>query len=154
MGTLKGKKVVIIGGSYGMGFATAEMAVDAGAEVAIAARGADKLAKAATKLEWRGNRPVAWRALRVEDRPAVAAFLADCAPFDHLVLPGSTVNPVLYDDLTEEEAVAVYAQKGPMKRLGSIDEFGALCAFLCSRQAGYITGQAIVIDGGHMPTLL
>ena len=27
-------------------------------------------------------------------------------------------------------------------------EFGAACAFLCSAQAGYITGQNILIDGG------
>ena len=41
-----------------------------------------------------------------------------------------------------------------MKRLGTIDELGALCAFLCSRQASYITGQSIVIDGGKVPALL
>ena len=153
MGTLKGKKVVVIGGSYGMGFATAEMAVDAGAEVAIAARGADKLAEAATKLERRGNRPVAWRALRVEDRPAVAAFLADCAPFDHLVLPGSTVNPVLYDDLTEEEAHASFDSKfwGPfwaacdgrkhMRRGGSVVFYTGVAAHRPVK--GYVMGACI-----------
>ena len=31
------------------------------------------------------------------------------------------------------------------------DEFGATCAFLCSVQAGYITGQNILIDGGAYP---
>ncbi|HLU04667.1 MAG TPA: SDR family oxidoreductase, partial [Advenella sp.] len=36
----------------------------------------------------------------------------------------------------------------PAKRFGHPDEFGALCAFLCSRQAGYITGQNMLIDGG------
>jgi 3-oxoacyl-[acyl-carrier protein] reductase len=57
-------------------------------------------------------------------------------------------------DLSPEKAVQLYAEKGSMKRLGTIEEFGALCAFLCSRQAGYITGQGIVIDGGRVPTLL
>ncbi len=56
--------------------------------------------------------------------------------------------------LSPEEAVTSYAEQGPMKRLGTIEEFGALCAFLASRQAGYITGQSIVIDGGRVPTLL
>ena len=36
----------------------------------------------------------------------------------------------------------------PMGRLGIADDFGPVCAFLCSRLAGYITGQAIVLDGG------
>ncbi len=36
----------------------------------------------------------------------------------------------------------------PSGRYGMPDEFGALCAFLCSEHAGYITGQNILIDGG------
>ncbi len=36
----------------------------------------------------------------------------------------------------------------PTHRFGSADEFGALCAFLCSRHAGYITGQNLLLDGG------
>jgi 3-oxoacyl-[acyl-carrier protein] reductase len=39
----------------------------------------------------------------------------------------------------------------PAKRLGTPDEFGAACAFLCSAQAGYITGQNLLIDGGAFP---
>lgn len=39
----------------------------------------------------------------------------------------------------------------PAGRFGSPDEFGALCAFLCSVQAGYITGQNFLIDGGLNP---
>lgn len=39
----------------------------------------------------------------------------------------------------------------PAKRFGSREEFGATCAFLCSAQAGYITGQNILIDGGVYP---
>lgn len=36
----------------------------------------------------------------------------------------------------------------PAKRFGTPEEFGAICAFLCSQQAGYITGQNILADGG------
>jgi 3-oxoacyl-[acyl-carrier protein] reductase len=39
----------------------------------------------------------------------------------------------------------------PARRFGSPDEFGAACAFLCSAQAGYITGQSLLIDGGAFP---
>lgn len=36
----------------------------------------------------------------------------------------------------------------PVRRFGSPEEFGALCAFICSQHAGYITGQNLLIDGG------
>jgi 3-oxoacyl-[acyl-carrier protein] reductase len=39
----------------------------------------------------------------------------------------------------------------PARRYGSPDEFGAFCAFLCSAQAGYLTGQNILLDGGGYP---
>ena len=37
------------------------------------------------------------------------------------------------------------------KRPGEPDEFGAVCAFLCSQQAAYITAQNILMDGGLFP---
>jgi 3-oxoacyl-[acyl-carrier protein] reductase len=39
----------------------------------------------------------------------------------------------------------------PAQRFGSPAEFGATCAFLCSQQAAYITGQNVLIDGGAYP---
>lgn len=39
----------------------------------------------------------------------------------------------------------------PARRFGKPEEFGALCAFLCSQQAAYITGQNLLIDGGAFP---
>ena len=39
----------------------------------------------------------------------------------------------------------------PARRFGTPEEFGAVCAFLCSVQAGYITGQNILLDGGAYP---
>jgi len=36
----------------------------------------------------------------------------------------------------------------PMGRLGTADDFGPICCFLCSPLAGYITGQSIAVDGG------
>ena len=39
----------------------------------------------------------------------------------------------------------------PAGRYGTAEEFGAICAFLCSRQAAYITGQNILPDGGAYP---
>ncbi|MEJ6401628.1 SDR family oxidoreductase [Yoonia sp. 2307UL14-13] len=36
----------------------------------------------------------------------------------------------------------------PARRYGTAEEFGAMCAFLCSQHAGFIIGQNIVLDGG------
>jgi 3-oxoacyl-[acyl-carrier protein] reductase len=50
-----------------------------------------------------------------------------------------------------DEVLAKRAQAIPAQRLGQPEEFGAMCAFLCSTQAGYVTGQNILIDGGSYP---
>jgi 3-oxoacyl-[acyl-carrier protein] reductase len=49
---------------------------------------------------------------------------------------------------SEEERKAKLSADIPAKRLGTPEEFGQVCAFLCSVHAGYITGQNIPIDGG------
>jgi len=42
-------------------------------------------------------------------------------------------------------------EANPARRFGTIEEFGDACAFLCSAQAGYITGQNLLLDGGSYP---
>ncbi len=55
---------------------------------------------------------------------------------------------------TVEDPAAAAARKArisadvPAKRLGTPEEFGQICAFLCSVHAGYLTGQNIPVDGG------
>jgi 3-oxoacyl-[acyl-carrier protein] reductase len=39
----------------------------------------------------------------------------------------------------------------PARRFGDPEEFGELCAFVCSAQASYITGQNFLMDGGLYP---
>jgi 3-oxoacyl-[acyl-carrier protein] reductase len=85
---------------------------------------------------------------------------SDLAPF------GITVNciapgPIMTDRLIEvhaaraksigitlEEQFKRFSETVPVRRMGEPKEIGDLCAFLCSPQAGYLTGQAIVVDGG------
>ncbi|MBO6948613.1 MAG: SDR family oxidoreductase [Rhodospirillales bacterium] len=55
---------------------------------------------------------------------------------------------------TEEEVAAQRAAGIPAGRFGQAYEFGEYCAFLCSAQAGYITGQNCLIDGGNYPGTL
>jgi 3-oxoacyl-[acyl-carrier protein] reductase len=45
-------------------------------------------------------------------------------------------------------------QNIPARRFGSADEFGAVCAFICSLQGGYLNGQNILLDGGAYPGTL
>ncbi len=49
-----------------------------------------------------------------------------------------------------EERIKQQSAAAPMGRLGDPAEFGAACAFLCSKQAGYITGQTLGVDGGAL----
>ena len=50
-----------------------------------------------------------------------------------------------------EEIHAAARAAVPAGRFGNIDEFGSLCAFLCSAHAGYVVGQNLLIDGGAYP---
>ena len=52
---------------------------------------------------------------------------------------------------TVHEVLAQRIATVPARRLGTPAEFGALCAFVCSAQAAYLTGQNILLDGGAYP---
>ena len=51
-------------------------------------------------------------------------------------------------NISVEDAANVLTSQVPAARFGQPDEFGEACAFLCSAQAGYITGQNLILDGG------
>jgi len=53
--------------------------------------------------------------------------------------------------LSPEELADRRRQAVPAQRFGTAEEFGAVCAFLCSAHAGYLTGQNILLDGGAYP---
>jgi len=57
-------------------------------------------------------------------------------------------------DISIEQAREEMAESIPMKRLGTADDFGAVCAFLCSRHAAYITGENVTVAGGLVRSLL
>jgi 3-oxoacyl-[acyl-carrier protein] reductase len=52
---------------------------------------------------------------------------------------------------TYEDIRAERRSSNPAKRFGDPAEFGDACAYLCSAQAGYVTGQNFLIDGGAYP---
>jgi len=78
------------------------------------------------------------------------------------ILPGRIMTPrqeaaiareAARAGINEAEQLARFEASIPAGRLGRAEEVGALCAFLCSTEAAYITGQHVVIDGGALSTL-
>ena len=70
---------------------------------------------------------------------------------------GITVNAVMPGNIMTEgllglgdEYLETMAASIPLKRLGTVDDVGHAVAFLASREAAYITGQTIIVDGGQV----
>ena len=61
----------------------------------------------------------------------------------------STVKGITLDEAYDEMRATIAA-----RRLGDPAELGDACAYLCSAQAGYLSGQSISLDGGSYPGLL
>jgi len=87
----------------------------------------------------------------------VARTVADRNVTINSLLPGKLDTDRLrgpHDPNVPEDPDAAAARKArlseniPARRLGSPEEFGHICAFLCSVHAGYLTGQNIPVDGG------
>jgi 3-oxoacyl-[acyl-carrier protein] reductase len=93
----------------------------------------------------------------------IAGLARDVAPHGvtiNNILPGAFNTDRLRQTMVKEaehfghtldEQLAVRAQSIPVRRLGESPEFGALCAFVCSTHAGYLTAQNLLIDGGAYP---
>jgi len=64
------------------------------------------------------------------------------------VMPGNTLTEgliALGEDYLETMAASV-----PLKRLGTVEDIGNAALFLATKEAGYITGQTIIVDGGQI----
>jgi 3-oxoacyl-[acyl-carrier protein] reductase len=72
-------------------------------------------------------------------------------PFDTDRLRGMTATRAKAQGIPEEKVLEATRNANPTRRVGTIDEFGAACAFLCSVHAGFIVGQNILMDGGQYP---
>lgn len=95
----KGQRIVIIGGSSGMGLATARAATSEGATVVIASRSQEKLQKAKEQIQ--GSVEVL--TVNVVDEASVKAFFDKVGEFDHLTTPGNeaAMGPFLQLDATK-----------------------------------------------------
>jgi 3-oxoacyl-[acyl-carrier protein] reductase len=112
--------------------------------------------------------PIAQLGLSNGARTGLTGFVAGLAR-SNLAGRGVTINgllPGLFDTdrlrattgalarregKSEEEVAAARRRPIPAQRFGNPEEFGAICAFLCSVHAGYLTGQNVLVDGGAYP---
>jgi 3-oxoacyl-[acyl-carrier protein] reductase len=72
-------------------------------------------------------------------------------PFDTDRIRSNAAAGAAKAGTTVEAFLEARARDNPAGRFGHPDEFGAACAFLCSQQAGFITGQNLLMDGGAYP---
>jgi NAD(P)-dependent dehydrogenase (short-subunit alcohol dehydrogenase family) len=112
---MNGKRIVIIGGTSGLGFATAELALARGASVLVASRGQDAVDKAVTAL----GEQAEGRTLDVTDEGSVRDFFAASGDFDHLVYTAG--EPLMNATLADTDIEAA-------RKFFAIRYFGALTA--------------------------
>ncbi len=131
---LAGKKVVVVGGSSGIGLSTAELAKSEGAEVIIASRSVEKLNAAATKL---GVRAVQ---TDVSSDDSVVNLFRQCGPVDHVVV------------------TAAQLKTGPFKSV-SMDDVRSTMegkfwgAWRCARAADIRAGGSLTLVSGFLSVL-
>lgn len=73
------------------------------------------------------------------------------------ICPGTTQSPSLDDRIAAnagaagsvDAARAAFVARQPMGRLGTVEEMAALVVYLASDESAFMTGQAVIIDGGY-----
>jgi 3-oxoacyl-[acyl-carrier protein] reductase len=133
---------------------------------AMAARGFGRIVNITSSAV---KAPVETLGLSNGARSGLTGFVAGLARQSRLASRNVTINGLLPGQFdtdrlrkTSEAAAArtgqdfetLWARRSeaiPARRFGTAEEFGAVCAFLCSAQAGYLTGQNILLDGGAYP---
>jgi NAD(P)-dependent dehydrogenase (short-subunit alcohol dehydrogenase family) len=103
--SLAGKKVVVVGGSSGIGLATAELVKRQGAEVVIASRNAERLKAAAGKL---GATAIP---TDVTNDESVANLFRECGPVDHVVVTAAQLRTGPFKTVAMEDVRATMEGK-------------------------------------------
>lgn len=157
MAALNGKKVIVIGGASGVGFAVASAALAAGAEVVVGSSQEPRIQAAAEKL----GRGATGRTVDVKDEGSVAAFFDAAGAFDHLVFTagdwGHMFGPTRELDIEASKARmevrfwgAARAAKYAMRQIvkdGSITLTGGMLAHRPMPGAPLVTASAHTTEG-------
>jgi NAD(P)-dependent dehydrogenase (short-subunit alcohol dehydrogenase family) len=103
--SLSGKKVVVVGGSSGIGLATAELAKRDGAEVIIASRNAERVKAAAAKIGATGI------SADVTNDDSVINLFKTCGPVDHVVVTAAQLRSGPFKTVAMEDVRATMEGK-------------------------------------------
>ncbi|MDR7418878.1 MAG: glucose 1-dehydrogenase [Armatimonadota bacterium] len=79
------------------------------------------------------------------------AMALDCAAFNvqvNAICPGPVLTPMTSARFSDPETLAEKLLEIPLRRLGQPDDIASAAAFLASADADWITGHALVVDGG------
>src|ERR1700723_2349292 len=164
--SVSGLSVVVTGGTRGIGKGIASVFARNGARVLITGRDAAVASEAAGALAGRGRIIVissitgpitgfpgsahygASKAAQLGFMRTAAIELAPSRITVNAILPGNIITEGLAE--LGEDYAAKMASSVPLRRLGSVDDIGYAALFLSTDEAGYITGQTILIDGGQV----
>ena len=102
---LAGKKVVVVGGSSGIGLATAELAKSEGADVVIASRNAERLKAVAEKF---GATAIP---TDVTSDESVAGLFRSCGPVDHVVVTAAQLRTGPFKTVSMDDVRATMESK-------------------------------------------
>lgn len=146
MTTISGKSVLIVGGTSGIGLATAQRLSRNGAQVTVASRSPEHIKQAVAQV----GGGVAGRVLDTTDDAAVEAFFAPSVQFDHIVITAAETKRGPVKDLPLSDAYAamnskfwgtyrvaqVAARSGAISRDGSLTLLSGYLAVRPSKTAG------------------
>jgi len=140
----KNQQLLVVGGSSGIGFATAKLAAELGASVAIASRSEAKLEDAANRI----GAGVRYRVLDVTSDDDVSAFFERGEPWDHIVVTGSDVKMAAVRQLPMDDALAGMNSKfwgfyrvARHARIRDGGSLGVVAGFLATRP---VAGRALM----------
>src|SRR4026207_1814996 len=103
--SLAGKKVVVVGGSSGIGLATAELARQEGADVVVASRNAQRLKAAADNMGATGV------AADVTSDESVVDLFRKCGPVDHVVVTAAQLRTGPFKTVAMDDVRATMESK-------------------------------------------
>jgi NAD(P)-dependent dehydrogenase (short-subunit alcohol dehydrogenase family) len=90
-------------------------------------------------------------------KAAIAAVIrcmaVEFGPYDiraNVVAPGLIMTPMMGGEANEKALAGMVGPQVPIKRVGRVEDFEGIGAYLCSDASSFVTGETITIDGGYM----